>query len=89
MKTKVVHKCMVYDGDGKELFRMEGDDLAVVANAASRKARADYPLQGLSWQFEKVYPVPEPAMFQPPTMDSRLETFAEDVSTIANASNQV
>ena len=83
METKVVYKCTVYGSDGVELFQKEDADFAVVADEAARKARADYPLQGLAWQFEKIYPIPEPATFRPPNMDTRLETFVDCVTAIA------
>ena len=89
METKVVYKCTVYGSDGVELFQLESNDMAVVADEAARKARADYPLQGLAWQIEKIYPISAAAQFQPPNMDARLEAYAEDVLTIVNASNQV
>ena len=52
----VKHVCVVYDSDGVELFRQKGNDLAGVAYDAAKIVREDYPLQSVSWQFEKIYP---------------------------------
>ena len=86
----VVYKCTVYGNDGVELFQLEGADLDSVADEAARKARKDYSLQGVAWQFEKIYPESAAAQFQPPNMYARLEKYVENISSIATiVSNQV
>jgi len=79
----VVIRCTVCDGDGEELFQLEGGDMVAVAFLVSQRVFEEWrpsDAEKLTWKFEKIYP--EREEHRPPPEETLLKSWDNYVATM-------